>query len=236
MSEEKAFVQIRENVMRVKERIHKALKRAGRDGERIKIVAVSKMKPPELIRYAIEAGIEDIGENRVQEAIPKIEIIGKGRVTWHLVGHLQSNKAKKAVRYFDMIQSVDSMKIAEKISSFSLQEGKGTPVLVEVNVSGESTKFGINPESVKDFVGELSCLAGIRVKGLMTIGPLTYDKDAIRRAFRKMYGVFDDLRREKIEGVEMEILSMGMTDDFEIAIEEGATMVRIGRAIFGERG
>ena len=228
--------QIRENLARVKERIQKALVRAGRENEEVKIVAVSKTKPPELIRYAIESGIKDIGENRVQEAIPKIEAVGKDKVVWHLVGHLQTNKAKKAVCYFDMIQSVDSVKIARKISSYSEEEGKQIPVLVEVNISGESTKFGIAPEKVKDFVGEISCLRGIKVKGLMTIGPLTYDKGAVRRAFRKMFGIFDDLRRDRIEGVEMEILSMGMTDDFEVAVEEGTTMVRIGRAIFGERG
>jgi len=228
--------QIRENLARVKERIQEALVRAGRENEEVKIVAVSKTKPPELIRYAIESGIKDIGENRVQEAIPKIEAVGKDKVVWHLVGHLQTNKAKKAVCYFDMIQSVDSVKIARKISSYSEEEGKQIPVLVEVNISGESTKFGIAPEKVKDFVGEISCLRGIKVKGLMTIGPLTYDKGAVRRAFRKMFGIFDDLRRDRIEGVEMEILSMGMTDDFEVAVEEGTTMVRIGRAIFGERG
>ncbi|MBO8151164.1 MAG: YggS family pyridoxal phosphate-dependent enzyme [Candidatus Marinimicrobia bacterium] len=228
--------QIRENLARVKERIQKALVRAGRENEEVKIVAVSKTKPPELIRYAIESGIKDIGENRVQEAIPKIEAVGKDKVVWHLVGHLQTNKAKKAVCYFDMIQSVDSVKIARKISSYSEEEGKQIPVLVEVNISGESTKFGIAPEKVKDFVGEISCLRGIKVKGLMTIGPLTYDKGAVRRAFRKMFGIFDDLQRDRIEGVEMEILSMGMTDDFEVAVEEGTTMVRIGRAIFGERG
>jgi len=228
--------QIRENLARVKERIQKALVRAGRENEEVKIVAVSKTKPPELIRYAIESGIKDIGENRVQEAIPKIEAVGKDKVVWHLVGHLQTNKAKKAVCYFDMIQSVDSVKIARKISSYSEEEGKQIPVLVEVNISGESTKFGIAPEKVKDFVGEISCLRGIKVKGLMTIGPLTYDRGAVRRAFRKMFGIFDDLRRDRIEGVEMEILSMGMTDDFEVAVEEGTTMVRIGRAIFGERG
>ncbi|RKY46238.1 MAG: YggS family pyridoxal phosphate-dependent enzyme [Candidatus Neomarinimicrobiota bacterium] len=231
-----ASAQIRENLARVKERIQKALVRAGRENEEVKIVAVSKTKPPELIRYAIESGIKDIGENRVQEAIPKIEAVGKDKVVWHLVGHLQTNKAKKAVCYFDMIQSVDSVKIARKISSYSEEEGKQIPVLVEVNISGESTKFGIAPEKVKDFVGEISCLRGIKVKGLMTIGPLTYDKGAVRRAFRKMFGIFDDLRRDRIEGVEMEILSMGMTDDFEVAVEEGTTMVRIGRAIFGERG
>jgi len=231
-----ASAQIRENLARVKERIQKALVRAGRENEEVKIVAVSKTKPPELIRYAIESGIKDIGENRVQEAIPKIEAVGKDKVVWHLVGHLQTNKAKKAVCYFDMIQSVDSVRIARKISSYSEEEGKQIPVLVEVNISGESTKFGIAPEKVKDFVGEISCLRGIKVKGLMTIGPLTYDKGAVRRAFRKMFGIFDDLRRDRIEGVEMEILSMGMTDDFEVAVEEGTTMVRIGRAIFGERG
>lgn len=231
-----ASAQIRENLARVKERIQKALVRAGRENEEVKIVAVSKTKPPELIRYAIESGIKDIGENRVQEAIPKIEAVGKDKVVWHLVGHLQTNKAKKAVCYFDMIQSVDSVKIARKISSYSEEEGKQISVLVEVNISGESTKFGIAPEKVKDFVGEISCLRGIKVKGLMTIGPLTYDKGAVRRAFRKMFGIFDDLRRDRIEGVEMEILSMGMTDDFEVAVEEGTTMVRIGRAIFGERG
>lgn len=228
--------QIRENLARVKERIQKALVRAGRENEEVKIVAVSKTKPPELIRYAIESGIKDIGENRVQEAIPKIEAVGKDKVVWHLVGHLQTNKVKKAVCYFDMIQSVDSVKIARKISSYSEEEGKQIPVLVEVNISGESTKFGIAPEKVKDFVGEISCLRGIKVKGLMTIGPLTYDRGAVRRAFRKMFGIFDGLRRDRIEGVEMEILSMGMTDDFEVAVEEGTTMVRIGRAIFGERG
>ncbi|MBO8131333.1 MAG: YggS family pyridoxal phosphate-dependent enzyme [Candidatus Marinimicrobia bacterium] len=228
------MIDIKSRLQQIREKIRDALERSG-SKESVRIVAVSKMKPVSVIQEAISCGIYDIGENRVQEAIPKIEQLGRGKIIWHLVGHLQSNKAKKTVQYFDIIQSIDSLKIAKKVSEYSKELNKRLPVLVEVNISGESTKFGIDPEEVIDFIYKISELDGIVVKGLMTIGPLTDNKRKIRQAFRLMYKIYNNVKESKIPKTEIDTLSMGMSDDFEIAVEEGSNMVRIGRALFGER-
>jgi hypothetical protein len=225
---------IRDNVNRIKDRIAQAASRVGRDPSLIRIVAVSKTFPVDRILEAIEAGIIDIGENRVQEAEPKVARIGN-RVRWHMVGHLQRNKVKKALGMFDLIQSVDSLRLLNEIDKRAMQMGKIADVLVQVNTSGEETKYGLSPDEVIQFMEIASQKEHIRVRGLMTIGPLVDDPEKARPSFVMLRRI-----KEKVEGmnlprIEMVYLSMGMTDDFEVAIEEGSNMVRIGRAIFGER-
>ncbi len=173
-----------------------------------------------------------IGENKVQEAKKKYQIL-TGDIEWHLVGHLQTNKVKYAVEIFDLIHSVDSIKLAKEIDKRSLQFGKITNVLVEVNVSGEETKYGIRPEEIELFLGEISKFSGIRVMGLMTIAPIVKNKEEVRPYFKKLRELSKKINNENIKNVKMDYLSMGMTDDFEVAIEEGANMVRIGRGVFG---
>ena len=225
---------IEENIRSVKENITRAAEKAGKTAEEITLVAVSKTVEPERIREALRCGIRIIGENRVQEAEEKFKHIQEESEK-HLVGHLQTNKAKKAVELFDMIQSLDSLKLAEEVSKRALQKNKIMDVLVEVNTSAESTKYGLNPEEVMDFMKKISELEGIKVKGLMTIGLFTSDMDLVRPCFKKLKRIFDELKEENIPNIEMKCLSMGMTQDYQVAIEEGANMVRIGTAIFGKR-
>jgi pyridoxal phosphate enzyme (YggS family) len=225
---------IPENLERVRERIAAAAARAGRDPSDILLVVVTKRFPAETINEAIRAGVAAIGENRVQEAEAKWPDVLAGPER-HMVGKLQRNKAGKAVELFDRIQSIDGERLAEAVSRRAEGAGRRMPVLVEVNVSGEESKAGVDPAGVRDLVERITPLPGIAVDGLMTIGPLTDDRDRIRRAFRELRGIFEDLRANPVEGAVMKHLSMGMTDDFEIAVEEGATMVRLGTAIFGPR-
>jgi pyridoxal phosphate enzyme (YggS family) len=216
------------------ERIEGACARAGRRPEEVRVVAVTKTVGPERIQEAVGAGLTLLGENRVQEAAPKIESV-RGDVTWHMVGHLQRNKVKKAVGMFDMIQSVDSLGLAEEVDRRSGGIGKRMEVLVEVNTSREDTKFGITPEETLDLVGQMSHLKHIAVRGLMTIGAFTDDEGVVRSCFKTLRRLAGDVREADIPGARMDILSMGMTSDFEMAIEEGSNMVRIGTAIFGPR-
>jgi len=223
---------IKNNLDIIKEKIKKAALKANRSPEEIKLVAVTKTATIEQIKEAISAGIKIIGENKVQEAKEKYQIL-TADTEWHLVGHLQTNKVKYAIEIFDCIQSVDSIKLAKEIDKRSLQFGKTTNVLVEVNVSGEETKYGIKPEEVELFLKEISEFSGIRVRGLMTIAPIEKDKEEVRPYFRKLREISKEIKSKNIKNVKMDYLSMGMTDDFEVAIEEGANMVRIGRGIFG---
>lgn len=196
------------------------------------MVAVTKTATIEQTKEAISAGVRIIGENKVQEAKKKYQIL-TGDIEWHLVGHLQTNKVKYAVEIFDLIHSVDSIKLAKEIDKRSLQFGKITNVLVEVNVSGEETKYGIRPEEVELFLGEISKFSGIRIRGLMTIVPIVKNKEEVRPYFKELKELSEKMRNKNIKNVKMDYLSMGMTDDFEVAIEEGANMVRIGRGVFG---
>jgi len=223
---------IKNNLDIIKEKIKKAALKANRRPEEIKLVAVTKTATMEQIKEAISAGIKIIGENKVQEAKEKYHILSAD-TEWHLVGHLQTNKVKYAIEIFDCIQSVDSIKLAKEIDKRSLQFGKTTNVLVEVNVSGEETKYGIKPEEVELFLKEISEFSGIRVRGLMTIAQIEKDKEEVRPYFRKLRELSKEIKSKNIKNVKMDYLSMGMTDDFEVAIEEGANMVRIGRGIFG---
>jgi pyridoxal phosphate enzyme (YggS family) len=214
------------NIEQVKERINQACQRAGRSPDEVTIVAVTKTVEPSAITTAFKLGIRHFGENRVQEAVGKIGQLSQlePRPLWHMVGHLQSNKAKVAVELFDIIHSIDSVRLAEAISR---RTQRTLPILLEVNVSGEASKNGFPLAQVEPALEEITGLPRLEVKGLMTIAPLTPDAEQVRPVFRKLRSLGDLLG--------LEHLSMGMTDDFEVAVEEGATLVRIGRAIFGER-
>ena len=210
-----------------------AATRAGRAPEEVQLMAVSKTKPIELIREAIDAGATLLGENRVQELSEKRpELTG---CTVHMIGHLQTNKAAKAVQHADMIQSVDSMRIAKEISRACVAQGKGMPILLEVNIGREAAKFGFLPEQVSEAAAEIAQLPGIFVRGLMTIPPFLDEKTQTREFFSQMHKLFVDIRGKKMDNISMDTLSMGMSDDFEEAIAEGSTLVRVGSAIFGSR-
>jgi len=226
--------EITRNLRDVQDRIARAAERAGRDPKDVLLVAVTKTVSADRINEAIDAGVKAIGENRVQEAEAKWPDLHPGPER-HMVGSLQRNKAGRAVELFDRIQSVDREKLAEAISRRAAEAGKVIPVLVEVNVSGEESKAGVPPAGLTALLTRMAALEGIRVEGLMTIGPWTTDGDRIRESFRLLRGLFEERREKPIEGIAMEHLSMGMSGDFEMAIEEGATMVRVGTAIFGTR-
>ena len=225
---------IRDNLLRVLERMDQAAKRAGRDPKEIKLVTVSKTVEPARIREAIEAGVTILGENYVQEARRKIEEIGHG-IQWHMIGHLQSNKAKYAVTLFDYVHSIDGISLAREIDRRAAQKGRRVRALVEVNLSGETSKFGIVPEDVMELIQHVAPLKHISIEGLMTMPPYFDDPERARPYFVELRELGDRVRGEGIEGVRMDELSMGMSGDFEAAIEEGATMIRVGTAIFGER-
>ncbi len=224
---------LKHNIAAVQERIAEACQRVGRNPTEIKLVAVSKMVDVTRIETAYGLGLHDFGENWVQEAAAKIPQI-EAPATWHLIGHLQTNKAKRAVELFDVIQSVDSVRIAQAISTAAASAGKEMPVLLEVNVSGEPTKYGFSPEDISAAVDDIARLPAIRIQGLMTIAAIVGHPDEARPYFAKLRQLRDNLR-STYPNIDWQHLSMGMTDDFEVAIEEGATIVRIGRAIFGER-
>jgi len=226
--------QIGQNLERLYERIRSACHRAGRNPSDITLVAVTKTFPIEAINQAIARGVAIIGENRVQEALEKYPHIGP-KVQWHLIGHLQSNKAKKAVEIFSLIHSVDSVTLAREVGRRALQIGKMQEVLLEVNTSGEPQKYGFGSDEVIESLEVLKDIPGIKVLGLMTVGPLTGDEEKVRSVFRKLRSVFDEIASLGLPNVEMKYLSMGMSGDFEIAIEEGSNMIRVGSAIFGTR-
>lgn len=225
---------VAKNLERVKQRLARAARSVGRDPGEIELVAVTKNVAVPLIEAAIEAGVRVIGENRVQEARSKQKQI-LHPVRWHLVGHLQRNKVKIALEIFDLIQSVDSFRLAEEISRRARQVGRVVEVLIQVNTSGEPTKFGIAPHQTVDFIRVLSTLEGISVKGLMTIGAFLSDPEEVRPCFRLLRELKERVESAAIPGVEIKYLSMGMSHDFEVAVQEGSNMVRIGTAIFGPR-
>ena len=234
MRTSEGFMGIEENIRSLRENIAKIAEKVGRNPKEIEIVAVSKTVEEERIREALKCGIKIIGENKVQEAEEKFRQIPE-KFEKHLVGHLQTNKVKKAIGLFDMIQSLDSLKLANEISKRALESEKIMKVLVEVNTSGEETKFGLKPDEVLDFVKSTSELEGIKVKGLMTVGLFTSDLDKARPCFKRLKEIFEMIKSDNISGIDMQYLSMGMTADYKVAIEEGSNMLRIGTAIFGER-
>lgn len=226
---------IQSRLKRVKEQIEAAALSSGRDPKTVKLVAVSKTVPADRILSAIKAGVTDLGENYVQEAREKIEALRRENIFWHFIGHLQSNKAKYAVRLFDLIHSVDSLKLARELDKRAAAIGKVQQILVQVNISGEATKSGIDTEQAVDLIHQIVPLESLTVCGLMTMPPYFNAPDKVRPYFRALRNLKDIIRKEAITNVDMTELSMGMTGDFEAAIEEGATLVRIGTAIFGER-
>jgi pyridoxal phosphate enzyme (YggS family) len=227
-------VSIADNVRAVRDRMAEAAERALRDPSDVTLVAVTKTVEPPAIAEAIEAGVTVIGENRIQEAESKFDA-DLPPVEKHLVGHLQRNKAKKALRLFDMLESLDSLRLARELSTLCQAADSSIDLLVEVNTSGEESKYGLEPDEVLRAVEEISEMPGLRIRGLMTVGAFLPDPEDVRPCFRRLRELRDRIEEAVIPGVAMDHLSMGMTNDFEVAIEEGATIVRVGRAIFGER-
>lgn len=222
------------NIAHVRSTIAEAALRVGRAPEEITLVAVSKTMPVELVQMAYNLGVTDFGENRVQEALPKIAAFHPQDLRWHMIGHLQSNKASKVVGSFYCVHSVDSLHLAQTLNRYALERGRQLPVLLQVNVSGEFSKEGMSPAQAQELTRQFAELPHIQVEGLMTIAPLVEDPEQVRPVFRELRILRDQLRVE-LPSCSWQHLSMGMTGDYSVAIEEGATIVRIGRAIFGER-
>jgi pyridoxal phosphate enzyme, YggS family len=225
---------IKENLDYVEEKIKEACLRAGRDRKEVTLIAVSKTKPVDMIREAIDYGIVDFGENKVQELCDKYEVI-ENQLKWHLIGHLQRNKVKYIVDKVCLIHSVDSLRLAEQIDEEAKKKNIICPILIEVNIAGEDTKFGVSAEDTYQLITEISKLSNVKVKGLMTIAPFVENAEENRIHFRNLKKLNIDIKTKNIDNVDMDILSMGMTGDYEVAIEEGATLVRVGTGIFGER-
>lgn len=225
---------IKGNTDAVVQRINAAAARAGRDPSDIRLIGVTKTVDPDRIKAAYDCGIKDFGENRVQELCKKADILDIN-CNWHLIGHLQTNKVKYIIDKVGLIHSLDSFELAKEISRRAENAGRVIDVLVQVNVADEDSKFGIRPDEAIGFVKEVSRLGNIRVKGLMTIAPLCDDPEDVRWVFAGLGKLRIDISRENIDNVDMACLSMGMSNDFEVAIEEGSNMVRIGTALFGKR-
>lgn len=226
---------LKENLEEVEEKIAKACERAGRAREEVTLIAVSKTKPVEMLQEIYDEGIRDFGENKVQELTEKYEVMPKD-MKWHMIGHLQRNKVKYIVDKVTLIHSVDSLRLAETISREAEKKGVTVPILIEVNIAGEETKFGLSSkEEVISLTEQIAALPNLSVKGLMTVAPPAEDPEENRPFFREIRQLSVDITNKNIDNVSMEILSMGMTGDYEVAIEEGATMVRVGTGIFGAR-
>ena len=224
---------LRDNIDRVEERIAAACRRSGRRREDVKLVAVSKTHPPESIRAAYAAGIRDFGENRVQEAKSKMPELADLNATWHLIGHLQANKAKLAVGLFQWVHSVDSRHLAQKLALAAT--GARLPVLIEVNLGEESSKAGVRAEDVTGLAEQIAPIETLELRGLMVIPPFRANPEEVRPYFHQLRVLADEIEARHLPNISMRELSMGMSHDFEVAIEEGATIVRVGTAIFGER-
>lgn len=218
-----------DNLAAVRARIQAAAERAARKADDVFLVAVSKNHPPEVVRKAMAEGLTTFGENRIQEAKAKIPQL-PGSLHWHFIGHLQTNKARDAVELFEMVESVDSVRLAAELNKWADRAAKTLPILLECNVSGESSKFGLKPDEVMAALPEINRLPRLEVHGLMTMAPFFEDPQQARPVFRALRGLRDRLQQQ--HGIPLPQLSMGMTNDFEVAIEEGATIVRIGTAIF----
>lgn len=223
-----------DNYKSVEEKVIQACKRAGRDPSEVTLIAVSKTKPISMIEELLPLGVRDFGENKVQELTEKAEILSP-EIRWHMIGHLQRNKVKYVVDKACLIHSVDSLRLAEEISKEAGKKNRTASVLLEVNVAGEESKFGIAPEEALPLAKEIAGLPHIQIKGLMTIAPYTEDPENNRNFFRDLRKLSVDIAQENIDNVTMNVLSMGMTGDYEVAFEEGATHVRVGTGIFGER-
>lgn len=225
---------IRENIQRINENVEAACKRAGRNRDDVLLLAVSKTMTVPVIKEAVACGMTSLGENKVQEIMDKYEPMGEG-IDWHLIGHLQTNKVKYIIDKVKMIHSVESLKLAEEINKRAQQKGIVANVLIEINIGNEESKFGVAPEEAENLIRQISTLSNICVKGLMTVAPFVENPEENRDYFRKMRQLLVDINSKKIDNVSMDELSMGMTGDYEVAIEEGATIVRVGTGIFGKR-
>jgi pyridoxal phosphate enzyme (YggS family) len=226
---------IAEKIAIVRERMARAARRCGRDPADVALVAVSKTHPAEMVRQAWAAGVTTMGENYIQEARDKITALADCALSWHFIGHLQSNKAKIAVDLFDLIHGVDTLKLAREIDKQAAKIGKTQEILIQVNISGEATKSGATEAATLALVRDTACLEHVKIRGLMTMPPFFDPPERARPYFAALRRLRDRIRAEAIAGVDISELSMGMTSDFEVAIEEGATLVRIGTAIFGPR-
>ena len=225
---------LKENLANVEKNIEQACKNAGRSRDEVTLIAVSKTKPVEMLQEIFDENIRDFGENKVQELCSKMEQLPLD-IRWHMIGHLQRNKVKYIVGKVELIHSVDTYRLAEEINIQAKKQNVIVPILVEVNIAHEESKFGISAEDAILLVEEISKLENIRIKGLMTIAPYVENPEDNRLYFRKIKQLSVDITNKNIDNVSMEILSMGMTGDYMVAIEEGATMVRVGTGIFGER-
>jgi pyridoxal phosphate enzyme (YggS family) len=226
---------MKERLEGVLDRIHKAALACGRDLRSVRLVAVSKTVSAERVRQAVAAGVDTLGENYIQEAREKIDALAALPVAWHFIGHLQTNKAKYAVRLFELIHTVDSLKLAAELDRQAAKAGKTQRVLVQVNVSGEASKSGASEAEAGQLVAEIAKLPHLSLEGLMTMPPFFDQPEKARPYFRALRRLRDEIQQRNLPGVDLRELSMGMTGDFEVAIAEGATLVRIGTAIFGER-
>ena len=225
---------IKENLAEVEAKICAACERAGRKREEVTLIAVSKTKPVEMLEACMENGITVFGENKVQELCGKYEVLPKD-LHWHMIGHLQRNKVKYLTDKVDLIHSVDSLRLAEAISEDAVKKGVNVNILIEVNVAEEDSKFGLKTEETEKLVREIASLPNVSIQGLMTIAPYTAGPEENRPIFRTLKQLSVDIDSKNIDNVSMNVLSMGMTGDYEVAIEEGATFVRVGTGIFGER-
>ncbi|SHJ13286.1 hypothetical protein SAMN02745975_01347 [Geosporobacter subterraneus DSM 17957] len=225
--------QIADNISNIRQEITKTCMKLGKKTEEVHLIAVTKTIEPERINEAIACGITDIGENKVQEVINKYDLVSP--VNWHMIGHLQTNKVKYIIDKVKLIHSLDRISLAEEIQKRAERINRSIDVLIQVNIGQEETKSGIEPESVHNFIEALQTFSHIRVKGLMTVAPYEEDPEKVRIYFKAMREIFEKIRAKKLSGIEMKYLSMGMTNDYKVAIEEGANMIRIGTAIFGSR-
>ena len=225
---------VAENIIQVKKKIGEACARSGRDPQEVTLIAVSKTKPASMVEEAAAVGVRDFGENKVQEILEKSPLFPKD-FNWHMIGHLQRNKVKQIIGKTCLIHSVDSVRLAQQIEEEAAKKEIEVPILLEVNVAKEESKFGFFLEEVQDAVMEISAYPHVKIKGLMTIAPFVSDPEENREIFRKLNQFYVDMKSKNIDNVTMSVLSMGMTGDYEVAIEEGATMVRVGTGIFGAR-
>lgn len=225
---------IAENYKQVKENIAQACRAVGRNPEEVTLIAVSKTKPVEMLQQAYDAGGRCFGENKVQEIMDKYPCLPED-IKWHMIGHLQRNKVKYIVDKVAMIHSVDSLRLAEAIEQEAKKQNVKVPVLIEVNVAGEESKFGLKPEEVLPFLETVSNFEHLQVKGLMTIAPYVENPEENRQIFRQLKKISVDIDQKNINNINMSVLSMGMTGDYQVAVQEGATMVRVGTGIFGDR-
>lgn len=224
--------ELQENLTRIRSRIDQACERSGRQPDSVRLMAVSKNQPPERVAEAASAGLTLFGENRIQDAKVKIPLC-PGQLEWHFIGHLQSNKSRDAVSLFQVVQGVDSLALAEELQKQAIKQARSLPILLEINVAGESSKFGWNPDRLLAELPQLNALNRLEVHGLMTIAPYAVDPEQVRPIFRRLRELRD--RCTDLLGAPLPVLSMGMSGDLEVAIEEGATLVRVGTALFGER-